>query len=304
MFAAPPILETRLVGRVPAKFHVEGRNCDRYGMRKLYIEGPTIARDGTLYFTDIPAGRVFAMSPAGDVDLFVEYDGHPNGLKIHKDGRIFVADYKNGIMTIDPVSRRVEPFCVRIANERLRGPNDLAFALNGDLYFTDQGNSDYLRPHGRVARVPNGGRPELIMENLESPNGVVVSPDGESLYVSLTRTNNVLKASLDVPPGLEKTAFVGTTGVFVQMSGGVGPDGMAVDADGNLAVAHTGLGCVWLFSPLGEPLYRIQTCAGPSISNMVYGGPEGRTLFITESSTGSILTAEMPTPGAKLYALT
>ena len=70
------------------------------------------------------------MTPDGEVSLFVEYDGEPNGLKIHKDGRIFIADNRNGIMFVDPETKRVERFASRVANEHLRGPNDLSFALN------------------------------------------------------------------------------------------------------------------------------------------------------------------------------
>ncbi len=77
----------------------------------------------------------------GALSLFLEYEGEPNGLKIHKDGRLFVTDYRNGIITIDPKTRKIEPHVTQVANERLHGPNDLSFASNGDLYFTDQGNS-------------------------------------------------------------------------------------------------------------------------------------------------------------------
>jgi gluconolactonase len=302
MFAAPPVIETQLRGRLPERFHVHGRNCDRYGTRKLYIEGPALARDGTLYFVDVPAGRIFAMHPDGDFELIVEYDGHPNGLKVHRDGRVFIADYKNGIMFLDPSTRKVEPFLTRIGNERLNGPNDLTFATNGDIYFTDQGNSDIIRQTGRVVRVGPRGQWQILLAGVPSPNGLVLSPDEKTLYVAVTRTNNVWKAPLDPPNGLLPFTHVGTTGIFIQMSGGSGPDGMAVDEAGNIAVAHSGLGCAWLFSPVGEPLYRIKSCAGLSISNMVYGGPDRKTLYLTESSTGSILTAQMPVAGRKLYA--
>jgi len=302
MFAAPPVIKTTLVGRVPESFHVHGRQCDRYEGRPIYIEGPALARDGTLYFVDIPGGRIFRMTPDGTISLLVEYDGHPNGLKIHRDGRIFIADYRNGIMFVDPKVGKVEPFLTRLMNEGLHGPNDLTFASNGDIYFTDQGNSDIVRPNGRVVKVGPDGEWTILLENLPSPNGLVLSPDEKFLYVALTRTNNVWKVPLTAPPGIAPNSRVGTTGVFVQMSGGVGPDGMAVDEAGNLAVAHTGMGCVWLFSPLGEPLYRVVSEHGLSVSNMVYGGNERKTLYITESSSGSILTANMPVSGQGLYA--
>ena len=85
-------------------------------------------------------------------------------------------------------------------------------------------------------------------------------------------------------------------------SGGLaGPDGMALDAEGNLAVAHAGLGTVWLFSPLGEPLARIRSCEGVMTTNVAYGGPSRKTLYITESQSGTILAADMPAPGKAMF---
>ena len=301
MFAAPPVIETKLLARLPERFHVTGRVSDRYASRKYYLEGPAMSRDGTLYFTDVPWGRIFRLAPGGEIELFLEYDGHPNGMKFHKDGRLFIADYRQGILCVDLSTRKIEPVLNEIANERLRGPNDLAFAVNGDLYFTDQGNSDIQRPHGRVVRIPANGRPEIILSDIASPNGLVISPDLQFLYLAVTRTNNIWRVPLTVPPGLVGMSKVGTSGVFIQLSGGGGPDGMQVDRDGNILVAHSGFGCVWVFSPVGEPLYRVNTCAGMATSNIVFGGPDLRTLYITEAATGSILTAEMPVPGHKMF---
>ncbi len=302
MFAAPPVIETRLLARLPEHFHITGRTSNRYGNRKYYLEGPAFARDGSFYFTDVPWGRIFRISPDGELSLFLEYDGHPNGLKFHRDGRLFVADYRNGIMVVDMQTKKMETYVDEVANERLHGPNDLCFADNGDLYFTDQGNSDIQRPHGRVVRVRADGRTEIIAADIASPNGIVLSPDNQSLYVAVTRTNAIWKLPLEMTPGLYGNAHVGTSGVFIQLSGGTGPDGLAVDAKGNLAIAHTGLGVLWLFSPLGEPLARVNTCAGLAIANIAYGGSDGRTLYIVESATGSILTAQMPVAGHKLFS--
>jgi gluconolactonase len=76
---------------------------------------------------------------------------------------------------------------------------------------------------------------------------------------------------------------------------------MTVDESGNLLVAHTGFGAVWVFSPLGEPLYRVNTCAGVSISNLAFDVKDRHKLYITESATGSILTAHMPIAGHPLF---
>jgi gluconolactonase len=302
MFAAPPVIETKLVARLPEKFHVKGRISGRYDDRKYYLEGPAIARDGTLYFTDVPWGRIFKLGADGEISLFLEYDGEPNGMKIHKDGRMFIADNANGILYVDPATKKIEPYVIRVANERLMGPNDLTFASNGDLYFTDQGSSDLQNPNGRVIRVKADGQAEILVTGIPSPNGLVLSPDEKILYIAVTKTNCIWKVPLEVQSGAVSTHRVGRTGVFVYLSGGGGPDGMAVDDNSNIVVAHSGFGAAWVFSKIGEPLYRINTCAGLSIANVVYGGPDRKTLFIIESSTGSVLSAQMPTPGRIMYA--
>jgi gluconolactonase len=86
-------------------------------------------------------------------------------------------------------------------------------------------------------------------------------------------------------------------GVFVPLPGGAGPDGIALDSQGNPAVCHFGLGVVWLFSPLGEPRSRIQSRAGLKTTNLAYGGAGLRELYITEADSGTILRTRLPTPG-------
>jgi gluconolactonase len=88
-----------------------------------FLEGPSFDRAGNLYCVDIAHGRIFRTSPTGEVNVVTEYDGEPNGLKIHKDGRIFIADYKNGIMTVDLASGKVTPVLERARLERFRGVN-------------------------------------------------------------------------------------------------------------------------------------------------------------------------------------
>src|SRR5690606_529950 len=88
----------------------------------------------------------------------------------------------------------------------------------------------------------------------------------------------------------------------LQLSGGVGPDGLALDAAGGLAVAHAGLGAVWLFSNRGEPLYRINTPAGAMSTNVAYGGPQNKDLFITESASGQIFRANLAVAGNRMFS--
>ncbi|MBI2318204.1 MAG: SMP-30/gluconolactonase/LRE family protein, partial [Betaproteobacteria bacterium] len=81
-----------------------------------------------------------------------------------------------------------------------------------------------------------------------------------------------------------------------------GPGGIALDETGGLAVAHPEMGAIWIFSPHGEPFYRVQSRPGDMTTNIAYGGPDRRTLYITDSSTGTILMARVPTAGRVLYS--
>ena len=118
-----------------------------------FLEGLCLDPEGNCFVVDIPHGRIFSISSAGIWRLVAAYDGEPNGLARHADGRIFIADYKNGILALDPLSGTVVPVLTRRNGERFKGPNDLIFARNGDLYFTDQGQTGLHDPSGRVYRL-------------------------------------------------------------------------------------------------------------------------------------------------------
>jgi gluconolactonase len=199
-------------------------------------------------------------------------------------------------MLLDPASGKVEPYFDRPLLQRFKGVNDLVFASNGDLYFTDQGQTGLQDPTGRLYRLRASGELDCILSNVPSPNGLVLSSDEKTVFLCVTRANAIWR----VPLMQDGTAS--KVGVFVQMSGGIGPDGMAIDVEGNLAVCHVGLGAVWLFSARGEPLLRVNSPLGPLITNCAYGGAENKTLFITESKTGSVLSADMPFPGRVLFS--
>jgi gluconolactonase len=302
MYGAPPELQTKVFATVPPALQIMGRSTEWlegrfHGVPTSFLEGPSFDREGNLYCVDIPYGRVFRVSPDGVFSVVVEYDGEPNGLKIHKDGRIFIADQKRGLMVLDPKAGMIEPFLTRVGLEGLKGPNDLVFASNGDLYFTDQGQTGWQDPTGRLIRIRADGRVEVVLRNIPSPNGLVFTPDETTLYLAVTRANAVWRVPLFPNGG------VGKVGTFIQLSGGGGPDGLAIDEEGNLAICHSGLGSVWLFSKLGEPLYRIRACTGGrSTTNLAYGGPDRKTLYITESSSGAILTADLDVPGRLMYS--
>ena len=302
-FAAPQLIEAEVFARVPDRLRRKGHpsswldaNHGGVGL-DCFLEGPAFDRAGNLYMVDIPFGRILRVSPAGEFDVAAEYDGWPNGLAIHKDGRIFIADYREGIMVLDPRTGKVEPFLTHCFSESFKGVNDLTFARNGDLYFTDQGQTGIHDPTGRVYRFTADGRLECLITNGPSPNGLALDPEEKALYVAMTRANCMWHLPLKKGGGVSKA------GVFGYLPGIHGPDGLAVDEAGNLAVGHARIGIVWVLSPIGEPLYRIQSQGGQArLTNMAYGGADRRTLYMVDSYSGSILEVKLPVPGVKLYS--
>lgn len=304
MFAVPENIQTSVYARLPEALYRTEQHSAWMARRGAppahsFLEGPSFDRAGNLYVVDIAHGRIFRISPDREWTLFADYDGAPNGLKLHRDGRIFVADYHQGLVVFDSVTGQ------RIADEQGRdrhkfnGLNDLTFASNGDLYVTDQGTSGYEDLSGAVYRLRRTGERDLIFGGLPSPNGLVLNRDETVLHVSLTRSNQVMSFPLRPDQGGSPRARL-----FLQLSGsGIGPDGMAIDRDGNIIVTHSGFGTAWGFSEIGEPLWRVRSAAGLRTTNAAYGGEDGRSLFITESADGVVLTARMPVPGHTMYGL-
>jgi gluconolactonase len=299
MFAAPPAITAEIFSKVPESLRIRDNPVTKFGtVRDCFLEGPSFDRAGNLYCVDIDYGRIFRIDPEGNFDVVVQYDGAPNGLKFHKNGQIFIADHKKGLLTLDPVTRKVETVLPGAHGEPFKGLNDLVFAENGDLYFTDQGNSGMQDPCGRVFCLRNNGKLDLLLDTVPSPNGLVLTPDEKSLYVAVTRANNVW----NLPLNQFQDGIPTRVGTFVYLHGGTGPDGMAMSAEGHLLVAHVGFGAIWVFDFRGVPVLRIDSPTGRLTTNMAFGGKDNKSLFITESATGTILRAELPFAGLTLFS--
>ncbi|MBH68353.1 MAG: gluconolactonase [Rhodospirillaceae bacterium] len=298
LYSPPTDISTEVFARVPERLRRPGGRpswgeANRPGHDiDCFLEGPSFDRAGNLYVVNIPYGEIFRMKPGGEFDVVAQYDGWPNGLKVDQNGNLIVADYKRGILRVDPETGEVETIVDHRWSEGFRGCNDLHLASNGDIYFTDQGQTGMHDQTGRVYRYTKKGVLQLLVGNGPSPNGLVLNPDETVLYVGMTRGN----AAWRVP--LLSDGFTSKVSIYIQLSGGHGgPDGLAMDENGGLLICHAGLGSVWHFDSLGQPLHRIRSCEGLMTTNMVFGGADNRLLFITESETGTILVAELPTKG-------
>ena len=262
-----------------------------------FLEGPVFDTDGHLYVSDIPWGRIFRIDAQGTWTLVAEYDGEPNGMKFLDAGTLLITDYKNGLVRLDIATGAVTPYLERRNSERFKGVNDLVFDAEGNLYFTDQGQSGLHDPSGRLYRLRPNGQLDLLLNNVPSPNGVALSPDGRVLYLAVTRGNCVWRVPL-LPDG-----SVAKVSQFFTSYGPSGPDGLAVDAQGRLLVANPGLGYVWVLNSRAEPVQVLRGVPGSSTTNLAFGGADGQTLYVTDSTQGRILRASMEVPGLALHRL-
>src|SRR6201985_2008654 len=289
----PKLIETTIFSAMPDNFRRKGvatewADANRPGApTDCFIEGPSFDKDGNLYIVDIPFGRIFRIAPDKTWTLVVEYDGWPNGLKIAADGRILVADYKHGIMECDAKAGGTGKVLTSRNSESFRGCNDLHVASNGDIYFTDQGQTGLHDPSGRVFRLSPQGRLGWLVATRISPNGLVLDPTEKVLFVAMTRDNAVWRMPL------MKDGSVAKVGRFCSLFGTSGPDGMTMDKAGRLFVAHASLGHVFVFAPNGELIARIKSCTGPSCTNVAIGGKNGDRLYVTESVTGTVMVADI-----------
>lgn len=256
-----------------------------------FLEGPVFDSSGNLFVTDIPFGRVFRIDPKGQWDLVAQWDGEPNGMKFLNATQLLVTDYRNGLMLLDVPTGQVRPYLERRNSESFKGVNDLCIDSKGHVYFTDQGQTGLHDPTGRVYRLAPDGRLDLLLSNVPSPNGIVLSPDERFLFIAATRGNCVWRMPLQADGSVSKA------GQFFTSYGPSGPDGLAMDASGRLLVANPGLAYVWVLGPRAEPEEVLTGPAGASVTNLTFGGVERRTVFCTDSTHGDILYSVMSIAG-------
>jgi len=292
--------------KLPDALHISGQPSDWVDANKpggdvpSFLEGPSFDKDGNLWCVDIPWGRIFRITPGGDWSVGAEYDGWPNGLRVLPDGTIQIADYKRGIVMLDPKTGATRDRFSSNRSEGFKGCNDLFFGADGTLYFTDQGTTGLHDPTGRVYRVaPGTNTLDRLISNGPSPNGLVTSLEDKVLYVAMTRAQQVWRVPL-FPEGPSKV------GLFARLPAGViGPDGMALDERGNLYVCHASRGRIYAFDEHGEEFLTVD-CRhiGRTTTNLAFGGENNSELFITVSDAGVIARAKMPVPGRLMYSHT
>ena len=264
-----------------------------------FPEGPAWNGQGSVYFSNAYGDWIGRIASA-QVDTFLSRTpdstvfSKTNGLTFDRNGNLFACDFGKGAILKFNNSGEVKEYATGYKGKPFNRPNDLAFDPEGNLYFTVPHNYDPEHPDGIVYKIFRYTKEVVpVIENIAFPNGIAFSPNAKYLYVCESARHRVDRFAL------KENGTLDSLEVFAELPGG-DPDGIAFDQDGNLYVAHFGGGTVAVFNPEGALIKKILT-PGKKPSNLEFGGPEMKTLYLTEDETNAIYTFHVDTPGSPLF---
>jgi sugar lactone lactonase YvrE len=251
------------------------------------VEGPACDREGNLYAVNYARQHTIGkVTPAGEASVFLELpDGSiGNGIRFDSQGFMLIADYTNhNVLKVDMRTRRIE---VRAHEPTMNQPNDIAIGANDLVYASDP---NWKESTGQIWRVDLDGRVTRLEADMGTTNGIEVSPGEDRLYVNETVQRNVW--AYDLSPGGE----ISNKRLLIQFPD-YGMDGMRCDAGGNLYITRHGKGTVAVVSPEGKVLREIPL-PGKHCTNLAFGGPDGRTVYVTEAERGNVVVFRADAPG-------
>ncbi len=257
-------------------------------------EGPAVDRDGNVYAVNFDRqGTIGKVTPTGEGSVFVELPGGSiaNGIRFNSRGEMFLADYTNhNVLKVDMKTREIRVFTHQ---PRMNQPNDIAIGANDIIYASDP---NWAESTGQIWRIDTDGSTHLLEAEMGTTNGIEVSPDEKRLYVNESVQRNVWV--YDLSP----TGEISNKRLLIRFED-FGMDGMRCDTDGNLYITRHGKGVVAVVSPEGELLREIPMAEGRSVTNLAFGGPDGRTVYVTVADTGNIQMFRTDRPG-RSWALT
>ncbi|NOU46494.1 MAG: SMP-30/gluconolactonase/LRE family protein [Bacteroidales bacterium] len=251
------------------------------------IEGPAFDKNGQLYVVNYQHdGTIGKVAADGSCSMFIELpEGSiANCILFDKQDNMFLPDFTgHNILHVDMKTRQVSVFC----NEpRMFSPNDLCMNRKGQIFASDP---DWKAEVGQLWRIETDGKPVLLEKNMGTTNGIELSPDEKTLYVNESIQRKVWKYDVD-PNG-----DISGKKLFYQFSD-FGLDGMKCDKYGNLYITRWGKGTIVVVSPSGE-LIREISLKGKKCSNLVFGGKNGRTIFVTLQDRKCMEKLENDIPG-------
>ena len=250
------------------------------------IEGPACDKSGTLFAVNFEKQQTIGIvKPDGSASLFVELPGIStgNGIRFNQSGDMFVADYKgHNVLKITPAGK----ISVFAHNASMNQPNDLAIAPNGTLYASDP---NWSKGTGQLWRINTDGTVVQEGKNMGTTNGVEVSPDGKTLYVNESVQRKIWAFDIKKNGGLKNKRLLKSFDDH-------GFDGMRCDSEGNLYVTRYGKGTVVIISPKGEIVREVDVRC-KKVSNICFGGPDGRTAYVTDVDNKRIVAFRVEVPG-------
>lgn len=251
------------------------------------IEGPACDQSGNVYCVSYrEAGNIGRITPDGRAELFVTLPqgSTGNGIRFDRAGLMYVADYTgHNILRIDVATRVIT---VWAHNPSMNQPNDLAIAPDGTLYASDP---NWSNGTGQLWRITPDGVTHREAADMGTTNGIEVSPDGRTLYVNESVQRNVWAFDRASDGSLSNKRLIHRFDDFSL-------DGMRCDVDGNLYLTRHGKGVVVILNPQGEILREIPVL-GARPSNLCFGGPDGRTVYVTEAEQKRLIRFRSERPG-------
>jgi gluconolactonase len=250
------------------------------------IEGPATDRKGVVYAVNYARqGTIGRTTADGKTEVYVELPKGSvgNGIRFDRAGAMYIADYpKHNILRVDPKTRKITVFA---HEDQMHQPNDLAIGPDGTLYASDP---NWKASTGQLWRIGTSGKVLKLAGDLGTTNGIEVSPDGKKLYVNESVQRNIWQFDI-TPEGIANKRLL------IKFPDH-GFDGMRCDAKGNLYVTRYGKGTVAVVSPEGKIIREIEVL-GARPSNLCFGGPDGKTVFVTEVEHQRLVTFRADTPG-------
>ncbi len=266
----------------------KGAELKQAGNTFDFTEGPAVAKDGKVYFTDQPNDKIYVWDENKGISLYKEGTGRANGMYFDNKGRLVAcADGKNQLVYFDE-NKTMHVLYEKYNGKLLNGPNDVWIRADGGIYFSDPYfHRDYWDPARKeeqdkkaVYYMSPDGKVKRVIDDYVMPNGIVGTPDGKTLYVSDMYGRKIWKYKIEPNGDLtEKTLFVEQ-----------GADGMTIDNKGNIYLA---LRRVQVYSPEGKLIKEISVPETPS--NLCFGGKNRNILFITARK--GVYTLEMNVHG-------
>ncbi|WP_404304661.1 SMP-30/gluconolactonase/LRE family protein [Neorhodopirellula lusitana] len=258
-----------------------------------FTEGPTMAEDGSLYFTDIPNTRIHRISPEGQLSVFTDQSNRANGLWALPGGQLLACEMEGSLVRYDLKSGAREVLAHQYNGTRFNACNDLVVDQQGGIYFTDPlYNAPKPLPQKIQAvyyRSPDGVVTRLT-DHIKAPNGIGLSLDEKQLYVIPSQQAEMLVYDISEPG---KLANHRTFCVLKQPEGktDTGGDGMTMDRQENLYIT-THLG-VQIYSPQGQHLGTVTFPEQPA--NVTFMGADRKMLVVTART--SLYKVPMPIAG-------